>query len=171
MRRESNPPSPSTDRAALSEAWYRALYGTKPSVRAPHTVATAAQSRSGGVVAAARPAPVPAPASVRGSLAAVTNSDTGERRVPALANMSRLRPERQPSTPAPPVRAGDTAPARRTACRIAMPDGSVQVLIQQRGRRLHVVALSEGAAGNRVAAALQRARAALAAHGLRLDTD
>jgi len=128
------------------------------------------QSRSGASGAIARSASSSAPASGRGPQAAPANSGTGERRVPAIATVSRFRPKRQPLTQPAPVRAGDFVPARRTLCRVATPVGNVELLVQQRGRRLHVVALSEGAVA-RVAAALQRARAALIAHGLHLDIE
>jgi hypothetical protein len=61
--------------------------------------------------------------------------------------------------------------ARRTTCRLELPEGSVDVLLQQRGRRIHLVAVSERAAGVRLSAALERARAALLAQGVRLHID
>jgi hypothetical protein len=169
IRRESSPPSPSIDRAALSEAWYRALYGTKPSARESHVASPVAQARSLGADASARPAS--APAAGRAPLAVSANSCAVKRQTPAVGSVSRLRPSRQPLTAPGPARVADTEPARRTLCRVALPEGNVEILVQQRGRRLHVVALAEGAAAGRVAAALQRARAAIIAHGLRPDCD
>jgi hypothetical protein len=95
---------------------------------------------------------------------------SGERRTLPLATVARVRVRRDVAL-ARIVRPPLAETARHTTCRLELPEGSVDVLLQQRGRRIHLVAVSERAAGARLSAALARARAALLAQGVRLHID
>ena len=160
-------PSIYTDRRALSEAWYRALYD--------------GASKAGGASAAR--------GSAANALRGAAATPHAERRAPATASGSQsasIEPKRERLmrfTIASPGRslaaraAAATAPARpicrngafrRTLCRTTLADGgAVDFLIQQRGDVLRLVAIYDGRSAPRVAAALNRARAALAQRGLR----
>jgi hypothetical protein len=169
-RRQIGPPSPDAARGTLSEAWFRALYGHEsknaenaaaPPARLPADCGASVRTAASHTVAGASRAPQ----AFRADVAAAAKT-----RALAVANVTRLRAQKLPSAGAP-ARAAQTHAqlARRSACRLELPGGSVDLLLQRRGNRVHLVALGEGALGSRVASALRRARAALLAHGLRLD--
>jgi hypothetical protein len=155
----------------LSEAWYRALYGTRPKAAQPQTISQRAASPDAAAVPDASAAAGKSTRTVRVQIAA----EIARRARPTLAVAAahRVRGDRlAPARPA--VHAWRAALARRTICRLPLSGGgSVDLLLQQRGRRLHVVAIATGPPGTaqHVGDALRRARAALAAHGLRLDID
>jgi hypothetical protein len=164
-------PSPCTDRSALSEAWYRALYGS--SSNAMHAPNPKAHE---GV--ASKPSSEPATSQVADARATTeahvrnaTPSVVSERRPFAASAAYRVRPEQKAPT-APAQRAWRQAVARRLALRVELRDGSrLDLLVQQRGRRVHVLALARGARTAPATAVLNRARAALALHGIRVQIE
>jgi hypothetical protein len=166
-QRPADTPLPNTDRGALSEAWYRALYRTSPS--ASNTNASNARRPS---------APAPDSAASRAQPDA-SRTNAAEARSVARATpraqrsftfaLAAPRPDR-PAAPSPQARAWRLAVAKRLTYRLTLADGkTVDVLVQQRGRRMHA-AIAPGGRTALAAAALQRARAALLAYGVRLDT-
>jgi hypothetical protein len=168
--RDSRPasPPPSAERGTLSEAWYRALYPARPAALAKPAPSIASAASSGSPPdRAARPVQTPAQ---RPSARDTPAGAAPARRTLTIANVSRLRERRVAAAPAA-ARANPAPAARRTTCSLELPEGRLDLLLQQRGRRVHVVALAGEAAGVRVRAALERARSALAAHGVRTTID
>lgn len=163
-------PAPYTNRCALSEAWYRALYGTHQQSAQPPTV----DQRTANSRAVAEPGARAADGKLAQTPFRTAPAIAArERPTRAVAAAYRLRADRL-ATAKSAVPAWRAALARRTTCRLALPGGdSVDLLLQQRGRRLHVVAIAAGSphTAQQVGGALHRARAALLAHGLRLDID
>jgi hypothetical protein len=166
-------PAPYTDRGALSEAWYRALCAAQPKsqparpVRHPGPSAVDAGARR-ATHAPTRPA--------ANTLARSPIVSASKQRLTFLAaSAQRVGGGRAAATTrSPGAGAWRAALARRIACRFTLPDGAVvAVLVQQRGHRVHVVAIAAPYAGGepQTQAALSRVRAALAAHGVRADID
>jgi hypothetical protein len=167
-------PPPDTDRSALSEAWYRALYGSKPKDARPRCAALAPSPRAG----AAAPQTARDVSTAQRAHARVAGNAARpamrSRPAFAVASLQRIRSDRLPPATAA-ARVWRSALARRTLCRFTLPDGArIDLLLQQRGRRLHAVAIAGMGVGahaeQRLDAALGRARAALLAHGVRLDS-
>ena len=164
-------PSPYTDRRALSEAWYSALYrgssggGAAAAARANTPYAT-------DVAAAARKAPEP-PASHAAKQAAQTaRKPARERRLRiTFAAQSRLFAGK-PAARQPVRVVSRSRMVTRTLCRARLPDGQgIDLLVQQRGDVLRLVAIYDGRSAQRVAAALHRARTALLLRGIHAEID
>jgi hypothetical protein len=164
-------PSSYTDRSALSEAWYRALYGADRGPSQSPNSNAGARSAASHVAPAAR-----AQADGSAEREAHTPRDVSlgpvrARRLPACTVAYGLRAERR----APPTvaeRAWRAAVARRLEIALRLPDGAkIELLVQQRGRHVHVLALSDASSAARTESALVRARAALSQHGIRLEID
>jgi hypothetical protein len=167
-RPQTGPPAPDAARGTLSEAWYRALYGHESTIAekpaAPRACVPAAPGASAPIAVSRETAGGRhAPQRFEADFAAAAKPHT-----PAVANVVRVRAPKLPSA-GPPTRFAQAHVARRSACRLELPGGNLELFVQRRGNRVHLVALGEGALGGRVASALQRARTALLAHGLRLD--
>jgi hypothetical protein len=167
-RPQIGPPPPDAARGTLSEAWYRALYGHETK-HAP----TPAVSRAGAPAGAGASARMPSSRAAAGSPRALQTlrvdlAAAGKPRTLTVANITRLRAPKI-AAPAAPARPGHAQLARRSIYRLELPGGNLEFLVQRRGNRVHLVALGDGALGGRMASALQRARAALLAHGLRLE--
>ncbi|MBD5653879.1 MAG: hypothetical protein IAI50_01710 [Candidatus Eremiobacteraeota bacterium] len=171
MRSATLTPSPWTDRSALSEAWYRALYGSSSNaMHAPDPKThEAATSRPGSQQSTSQTEGTRASADVH--VRSVTPNVERQRRPFATVTVYRARAE-QKAPPAVARPAWRRAIARRLALRVVLQGGGrLDLLVQQRGRRVHVLALVEGARATRAAAALNRARVTLAAHGIRLEIE
>lgn len=168
-RTETPTPSVYTDRAALSEAWFRALYGAPKSARrasAPAAPGMQPKSTSG----AAQPRNAQTPFASTSARVAAPSAVSAQRQFGgAIAYRSRAARTVDSLPPAPPWR---EALARRLTFRLALADGgSVDLLVQQRGRRVHILALSDDDTAPRTAAALRRAHHALLLQGVRVALD
>ena len=168
-RIETPTPSVYTDRAALSEAWYRALYGAPTSTRrasAPAALGMQPQGTS-GAPQARNAQTQPASTSAR---VAAPNAVSAQRQFGgAVAYRSRAARTVDSPPPASPWR---EAVARRLTFRLALADGgSVDLLVQQRGRRVHILAVADDKNATRAAAALRRAHHALLLQGVRVALD
>jgi hypothetical protein len=168
---ESSQPSPYADRRSLSEAWYRALF----------------DARTGNRGAASAPGPVlvpnaGVPASSRSARASASTSiAVAHEPRPKGARVRLVRTVFAPQARAfaytqRQQEAARTlcrkAPLKRTFCGVALPDGeAVDVLVQQRGDVLRLVAIYDGRSAQRVAAALHAARGALLRRGINLEID
>jgi hypothetical protein len=164
-------PSPYTDRRALSEAWYRALYGgsTGPAAgaaaraNAPFAADAAAAARN-----ACRQSASPAAATAARSVA----KPARERQLRmTFTAQSRIFAGKPPAR-APVRMLSRSRVVTRTVCRARLPDGhGIDLLVQQRGEVLRLVAIYDGRSAQRVAAALHRARTALLLRGVSAEID
>jgi hypothetical protein len=164
-------PSTYVDRRALSEAWFRALYDSHagrgaagPGARRPivdPAGATAqlppcrAAGRDGiGRETLSKPERVRARL-IRAALAPQARTLVQKRRRTEAAQLATRKPV-----------------AKRMFCRAVIEKGAgVDLLVQQRGDILRLVAIYDGRDAERVAAALHAARAALERRGLRTAID
>jgi len=167
--RESSPPSPSANRGALSEAWYRALYGSQ-SAGSSKAVPAAQRSRAASPPERAAGTRPGNGNGERATVRTTASGAAGERRALTIASVSRMR-ERRSVAANVAVRAAAKPVVRRGSCVIDAPEGRIELLVQRRGRCVRVTALASGPASVRVASALARVRAALLAHGLRPHID
>lgn len=161
-------PLASVDRRSLSQAWYSALYGdAAPPCESPASSATravtngerGAESEPRTQLRALRPAqpsPIKASAPISPRIG-VPESERRAARSPLARKIEHafLRPHNAPRT---------------AAFALGGSHGRVQIVLQQRGERVQLVAICPPRARERVARALAEARYALAARGIALDT-
>jgi hypothetical protein len=166
---ESSQPSPYADRRSLSEAWYRALFDPRAGNRVASSAAGPVPVPNAGPPASSWPARVSAS---RSSAVAHDPPPKGARvrlvravfapQARAFARTQRQREAAQPAC--------RKVPLKRTFCGVTLPDGeAVDLLVQQRGDVLRLVAIYDGRSAQRVAAALHAARAALLRRGMNLE--
>ena len=168
--RDPAQPSPYIDRRALSQAWYSALFDARHAPGGNSGVAPSGAVKAEGTDAA------PQPAHVR-SLSAIAAKAPPDRTVrfrvlrAAFATDGRARAPKAPAENA--LRAAvRRAVWRRTFARTTLPAGhAVDLLVQQRGDLLRLIAIYDGRDAGRVKASLLRARAALVERGLRVELD
>jgi hypothetical protein len=159
---------PTTDRRALSQAWFSALHLAQPPVTPPTSSAVlpgipnaVADSRAGESATAQRAVvenPVFRRTAERGPVGAPT---LVERRAPA-GDLSR-RMERAIE------RHLEHAPRRVSAVAVAAADGRVHVLVHTQGGTTRIIALCAPHLRERVDRALAHARFALAASGTHIE--
>lgn len=159
-------PVAAIDRRALSQAWYSALYrgANHSSATIPRRVATAPPQRTAGVRSPQRAprqaiAPRIGPGTNAAARAGRPDGMPEERRAPA-----------SPLTRALETRLRRLPQSGRRAFTLRTPAGRVHVLVHARGGRLTLVALCGRGARPDVAAALNRARYALASRGITVET-
>jgi hypothetical protein len=168
--RGSTQPSPYVDRRALSQAWYSALFdarrvsGASPAGMRTglptNEAAAAASDRANLASLAVRPARTAPAKATRFRLARA-----------GFATDARARAGKPPAELAlrPAVR---RALWHRTLCRTTLREGhAVDLLVQQRGDLLRLIAIYDGRDAGLVSAGLLRARAALVQRGLRVEFD
>lgn len=154
------------DRRALSQAWYSALY----SQSAAPAKAPASHARNAESVSAASKTPndtpatqLHAPAGARGRRCIIPTQAraeaSGEERRAARSSLAR-RIERRFLRPG--------MPPKHATFQLEGDRGRVQILLQQSGAQMRLVAICADAARTRVAEALAQARYALAGRGIAL---
>ncbi|MGD0472449.1 MAG: hypothetical protein ABSB70_04460 [Candidatus Velthaea sp.] len=165
-------PSVYTDRRALSEAWYRALFHPRATAQPPAANGRNRPELVAGAAAALRAAPARAGAQTGASPNAFAQRALRMRLVSSAPALSPALPARKQRVTATLRPAAGAIVRKRIHCRARLGDGTgVDLLVQQHGTVLRLIAIYDGRNSPRVAAALDAARAALLRRGVRIEID